>query len=113
VLRVLLQNANEVTSGSGNGNLVSQRYFPGRDFAAIADCGCVIVWVERGTFGGNSGKQTTGPIGSTRLTIDEDYLECALFCSVSKRVVCFHDVVHREPMRHQLARLQFSRTHDL
>jgi len=102
-----------MAAGLRNRDFPAQHYFLGRDLAAIADCGCVIVWAKRGTFEGNSGKQTTGPIGSTRVTIDEDYLECALFCSVSKRVVCFHDVVHREPMRHQLARLQFSRTHDL
>src|SRR5450759_3897518 len=56
---------------------------------------------------------STSPISSTKPAIGENHLECALFCRVSKRVIRLHDVVHREAMSHELARLQLARAHDL
>ena len=43
--------------------------------------------------------------GLTSRAIREHHLECALFGCVSKCVVRLHDVVQREAMSHELARL--------
>src|SRR5450759_5929571 len=45
--------------------------------------------------------------------IRENHLECGLLCRVSERVIRLHDVVHREAMSHELARLQLARAYAL
>src|SRR5580704_8335222 len=53
------------------------------------------------------------PNSLARPATSENHLEGAFSCRVSKRVICLHDVVHREAMSHKLARLQFTGTYDL
>ena len=56
-------------------------------------------------------RKSRGFFPSTSPATRKNYFQRALFRRVSKRVVRLHNVVHREAVRDELARLQFARTH--